>query len=521
MAAALQCVICGGKLVGKPGSIFECDSCGMEYSTEWAREKIQEIKGTVKVEGAVEVTGKVQLDGPVKVEGGINIENLLRRGHLALEHEKWRDADSFFDNALNYDAQCGEAYLGKLMAQLKVSQRTDLANRCEPINCWINYGMAIRFGSDALKAELAGYTSQIEKTQKNRREYLTKRRAEHTPFCGIIYSGVSHVVGVKTNGTVVAAGNNNNLQCNVSGWEDIVAVCAGRYHTAGLKTDGTVVATKIPFYNGSHEQINFSQCDVSAWKDIVAISAGELHTVGLKSDGTVVAVGSNEYDQCEVGGWTDIVAVSAGHIHTVGLKADGTVVATGSNSYGQCNVSSWKEIVAISAGSCHTVGLESDGTVVAVGEDPLLHFQCEGCYVSGWKDIVAISAGTNLTVGLKSDGTVVTTDSKYNVSVWSDIVAISGTIGLKSDGTMITMAGQNDVSDWKLFQNWETIKEEQVDARKQRTELRKAKQRGELEWKKNKLETELSSFRSLFNGKRRKEIENKLSEINDEMEKLN
>ena len=70
MAAALQCEICGGKLVGKPGGIFECDSCGMEYSTEWAKQKIQEIKGTVKVEGTVEVTGKVQVEGgTVNVEG--------------------------------------------------------------------------------------------------------------------------------------------------------------------------------------------------------------------------------------------------------------------------------------------------------------------------------------------------------------------------------------------------------------------------------------------------------------------
>ena len=67
MAAKLECEICGGKLVGKPGGIFECESCGMEYSTEWAKAKIQEIKGTVKVEGTVEVTGKVQLDGPIKV----------------------------------------------------------------------------------------------------------------------------------------------------------------------------------------------------------------------------------------------------------------------------------------------------------------------------------------------------------------------------------------------------------------------------------------------------------------------
>lgn len=59
MAAKLQCEICGGKLIGKPGGIFECESCGTEYSTEWAKAKIQEIQGTVKVEGIVDVKGTV------------------------------------------------------------------------------------------------------------------------------------------------------------------------------------------------------------------------------------------------------------------------------------------------------------------------------------------------------------------------------------------------------------------------------------------------------------------------------
>ena len=113
--AALQCEICGGKLIGKPGGIFECDSCGMEYSTEWAKAKIQEIKGTVKVEGTV------QVEGTVKVEGGQNIDSLLALGFRELAQAKRlgqpnRDkARGYFEQALTFDAQNGDALLGVIM----------------------------------------------------------------------------------------------------------------------------------------------------------------------------------------------------------------------------------------------------------------------------------------------------------------------------------------------------------------------------------------------------------------------
>jgi hypothetical protein len=130
MAAKLQCEICGGKLVGKPGGIFECDSCGTEYSTEWAKAKIQEITGTVKVEGTVEVTGKVQIDGPVKVENaGPSAESLVKRGMMELEQlqkastwarkgeispfeQKKGEVKSLFIRALEIDPENGGAFWG-------------------------------------------------------------------------------------------------------------------------------------------------------------------------------------------------------------------------------------------------------------------------------------------------------------------------------------------------------------------------------------------------------------------------
>ena len=89
MATKLQCEICGGKLVGKPGGIFECEFCGTEFSTEWAKAKIQEIQGIVRVEGTVEVKGSVQ------IEGSANVQSLIRRGNLTLEDGKWDECKGF------------------------------------------------------------------------------------------------------------------------------------------------------------------------------------------------------------------------------------------------------------------------------------------------------------------------------------------------------------------------------------------------------------------------------------------
>ena len=187
-----------------------------------------------------------------------------------------------------------------------------------------------------------------------------------------VSAGVSHTVGLKSNGIVVAIGDNDDGECDVSDWTDIIAISAGS-PTMGLKSDGTVVAV------GPNPA---GQCDISDWTDIVAISAGSNHTVGLKSDGTVVAVGYYADGRCGVSGWTDIVAISAGGSLTVGLKSDGTVVVAGHSGDSRYNVSDWTDIVAISAGSSHAVGLKSDGTVVATGDN------VDGeCDVSEWKDL--------------------------------------------------------------------------------------------------------------------------------------
>jgi len=271
----------------------------------------------------------------------------------------------------------------------------------------------------------------------------------------MVSAGGYHTVGLKSDSTVVAVGDNARGQCNVTEWNSIVAVSAyggslTSNHTVGLKKDGTVVAV------GSN---GYGQCNVSSWNDITAVSAGAMNTYGLKKDGTVVAVGDNWDGKLDVFGWYNIIAISAGGDRTAGLKKDGTVVTVGDAYAGDTkpDVSSWVNIDAISAGGSHIVGLKKDGTVVATGYNG--YGQCN---VSGWNDIIAVSAGLEHTVGLKKDGTVLATGlnnyGECNISGWNNIISISAeyfqTVGLKRDGTVVAVGdnyyGQCNVSGWNL-----------------------------------------------------------------------
>ena len=261
-----------------------------------------------------------------------------------------------------------------------------------------------------------------------------------------VAAGELHAVGLKSDGTVVAAGSNLYGQLNVESWTGITQMAASTPHTVGLRSDGTVVAVG---YN------EYGQLNVDTWAGITQVAAGVWHTVGLRSNGRAVAVGNNDYGQLGVDSWAGITQVEAGWRHTVGLRSDGKVEAAGDNGDGQLNVDDWTGITQIAAGSKYTVGLKSDGTVVAVG------FSRHGALnVESWTGITQVDAESETTVGLKSDGAALETGrmDSSNMGSWacikqSEVAAGSDHIvGLKSDGTVVAVGsndyGERNVGSW-------------------------------------------------------------------------
>jgi alpha-tubulin suppressor-like RCC1 family protein len=117
---------------------------------------------------------------------------------------------------------------------------------------------------------------------------------------------------------------NNSSQPTISNQTPplFIAISAGRNHNLALKSDGTVVA----WGDNGH-----GQSDVPAnLTNVVAISAGLFHSLALKSDGTVVAWGDNENNQCNVpANLSDVIAISAGGFQSLALKKDGTIIEWG------------------------------------------------------------------------------------------------------------------------------------------------------------------------------------------------
>ena len=86
---------------------------------------------------------------------------LLKRAFMFLEDGDWQKADDFCEQVLNQDPENAEAYLGKLMAELRVHSRSELKDVDLPFNNRSNYEKVLRFGSVELKNELQGAVEHI------------------------------------------------------------------------------------------------------------------------------------------------------------------------------------------------------------------------------------------------------------------------------------------------------------------------------------------------------------------------
>ncbi|MDI6050789.1 kelch repeat-containing protein [Flavobacterium sp. XS2P24] len=267
-----------------------------------------------------------------------------------------------------------------------------------------------------------------------------------------ISSGSEHTVGIKSEGTIWAWGNNamgqlgdgtyanRNKPLQIGTAKNWKSIATGAYHTMAIKSDNTLWTWgyNSPGTLGDGTNTNRNtpmQIGISSnWQSVVA---GFDHTVAIKTDGTLWTWGGNGNGQLgngtnirvniplQIGTDTNWKSIAAGAYHTLAIKSDGTLWAWGFNVYGQLgdgtNIdklipiqigtnTNWK---SIESGYYSTQGIRSDGTL----------------WAWGWGGNGNLGDGTNIDRNIPIQIGVATN--------WQSIDAgYAHTIGIQSDGTL-------------------------------------------------------------------------------------
>ena len=159
------------------------------------------------------------------------------------------------------------------------------------------------------------------------------------------YGAPSHRNEIEKANRIAQDSNDGEIQ--KMAWDNIVSVATGggygveHGHTVGLKSDGTVVAV------GDNEH---NQLEVSEWEHVISIAAGDYHTVGLTSTGKVLYAGDRNDKYVDqngyVKGWNNIVAIAAGKDYTLALTSEGDILSFGYDKQDQRPTSSeWNNII--------------------------------------------------------------------------------------------------------------------------------------------------------------------------------
>lgn len=520
---------------------------------------------------------------------GSSAAPLLKRAYMFAQDEDWENASQYAERVLDIDPENAEAYLIKLLCDQKVPNVEALSasevsfvensnyKRAqmladEKTNALLKdsiYSIAKRkIGQDNIPAlregrkifeQILGWkdVDEIMAGCDRRISVLsTQSRAQTEDFrkkYGVISNMISVdydccVVGLKSDGTVVAASGNQVLnsfyeRMDISTREKIIQVVAYNHTIIGLKNDGTIVVSPNSFPNNSY---------VPYLNNIVKVLR-DINLTGLEANGTVVEWSSHSYLS------EDVVKVLQRNIKDIfsdstGITLEGKlVIFKDVDSTLAAKIAQWKDIVYFCKFVRHElfdnvrtkvdiyIGVRTDGTLVAI--DTLGRTEKDYEF-GGWENIVTIRAGGHyLLVGLKSDGTLMVerwedTDAKetdadiqYRVNLemkhkaetiitWKDIVAIDNRydnfVGVKKDGTVVVddYKLQGLIKDWKLFDNADYIYEEIAECQHKVEETRKR-----LLAEKKSLDLELSTL-GIFAFKRKREIQTRLWQIDEELGKL-
>ena len=131
------------------------------------------IRGIKKI---VESTGENDNKKSATSNTSINLESLMKRVYMFLEDGDWESADRYCERILDQDPENPQAYLGKLLAEFRVSNIETLAKTAQSISESSNYKRIMRHADDELKQKIYSANDAINRNIADLKEYQRKEK---------------------------------------------------------------------------------------------------------------------------------------------------------------------------------------------------------------------------------------------------------------------------------------------------------------------------------------------------------
>jgi alpha-tubulin suppressor-like RCC1 family protein len=278
-------------------------------------------------------------------------------------------------------------------------------------------------------------------------------------------TGQNHFVGVQTNGTAWAIGNNSYGQL-VAAPAYYSQIAAGRWFFMSIRDDGSLWAWGLNSWGqlGTSNQTNYSNpVQTGTLNNWSQVASGAFHSAAIQSNGTLWAWGLNSYgavgngattavsSPVQVGAATSWSRVSCGYWGTAAVQSNGTLWTWGYNGYGTLGngasgagastpiqigaLSVWTQIAC---GSFHTAAIQSNGTLWSWGLNDqgqlglntttaTFNSPVQVGTLSTWTQL---SCGYNFTTAIQSPGTLWSWGS-LNLNSYGQL-GLNTTVGTKS-----------------------------------------------------------------------------------------
>ena len=437
----------------------------------------------------------------VKNEGGANTEALLKRGNMALEDGDWKRADEFFEQVLNQNAECAEAYLGKFLAENKCGDTDKYADkRIEALPpCSTERLIACEVQEERIRKAkqenaLPGYLeeAEIERLFDFDRSYdsCKKARSEQLQSEKEFFAQNREIKRIEKYASPEVSEQLNGMKNKVFSFlRDAIAKAENE--------DKTNAARVTSEYNAHLEKAEAKakslRADAERKREIGYSDAGMLESHEKYQLAAAAYEKLNDYKDSKERA-AQCLAKHTELERTLAEKREKEAFELAERHRKEAEAAKEKKKkITISASTAAVLIIAAIIIVTKVIIPASRYKAAEKLYAAGdyhgaattfasvgnykdakersydyWDNVAqraSASAGYLHTVGLKANSTVVAVGYNYsgrcNVDGWTDIVAVSAggghTVGLKADGTVVATKytgdqilnyGQCDVSEW-------------------------------------------------------------------------